>query len=47
MDSSGLKAVLLSRLEESLEEGEGGGGGEEAEEEEAEEEPLSAVEIEE
>ena len=46
LDSSGLKAVLLSRLEESLEGGEGGGE-EEKEEEEAEEEPLSAVEIEE
>ena len=46
LDSSGLKAVLLSRLEESLEGGEGGGEGEK-EEEEAEEEPLSAVEIEE
>ena len=46
LDSSGLKAVLLSRLEESLEGGEGGGE-EEKEEEEAEEEPLSADEIEE
>ena len=45
LDSSGLKAVLLSRLEESLEGGEG--GGEEEKEAEAEEEPLSAVEIEE
>ena len=47
LDSSGLKAVLLSRLEESLEGGEGGGEEKEKEEEEAEEEPLSAVEIEE
>ena len=43
MDSSGLKAVLLARLEESLldESGRGGGGGEEAS---AEETPAEAEE---